>query len=45
MTRRTGFFLFGSVAFLVSTVWFVSQLVEVQTSRDDLLAQVPTVRI
>jgi hypothetical protein len=38
MTNGRWFFLFGSVAFLMSTVWFVSQLVEVETSHDDLLA-------
>jgi hypothetical protein len=45
MTNGRWFFLFGSVAFLVSTVWFVSELVGLGTNRDGVLPQVLTVRI
>jgi hypothetical protein len=45
MTKRSCFWLFGSIAFLISTGWFVSGLVEFKTKTDSGLAQALTVRI
>jgi hypothetical protein len=45
MTKQKWFLLFGAVAFVVSTGWFVSELVELKTSSDGVLAQPLTIRI
>ena len=45
MTKQKWFLLFGAVAFVVSTGWFVSELVGLKTSNDGVLAQPLTIRI
>jgi hypothetical protein len=45
MTKQKWFLLFGAVAFVVSTGWFVSELVGLKTSSDGVLAQPLTIRI
>jgi hypothetical protein len=45
MAKRTWFVLIGSVAFVVTTGWFVSELVGLKTSCDGVLAQPLTIRI
>jgi hypothetical protein len=45
MTKQRWLLLFGSVAFLVSTGWFVSELVGLKTNSEGMLAQALTVRI
>jgi hypothetical protein len=45
MTKQGWFLLFGAVAFLASTSWFVSELAGLKTKSDDTLAQALKVRI
>jgi hypothetical protein len=43
--KQKWFLLFGAVAFVVNTGWFVSELVGLKTSSDGVLAQPLTIRI
>lgn len=45
MTERKWGLVFGAVAFLVSTGWFVSELAALKASNDSALAPPLTIRI